>query len=129
MRRGKWGLGIAGALIAVASAGACRQTLGLDAYSNGSPDASVSPAEASTDAGVDASACGLSFGSAGCAECVKASCCTEATQCQQNPPCSNCLGACNGDPACGAQCIATSLAASSYAASTYDPGLAACLAT
>jgi hypothetical protein len=54
MGRRKWGLGLGGALVVAASVGACRQTFGLDAYANGSADASASAQ--------GRSACGLSYG-------------------------------------------------------------------
>src|SRR5271169_3996621 len=113
MRRRRWGLGLVGALVAAASAGACRQTLGLDGYSN-ARDASA--------ADLDASACGLSYATAACAACAARQCCELSNACAQDLQCSNCVGACGGDAGCQGACIAQSFVASQSGAD-----LAACL--
>jgi hypothetical protein len=86
-------------LVAVAMAGAgalaCRQIIGIPDTSQAEPDAG-------------ASACGLPYGSGGCAACVQASCCAESSACATDVPCAayfQCLGACAiGDWTCRAQC-------------------------
>ncbi len=53
------------------------------------------------------STCGLAYGTSTCAACVNASCCAPSMACAADPACSayeNCLGPCNGDPACRSRC-------------------------
>ena len=106
-----WWRPLAVALVAVAAGVACRQTIGLDAYSTATTDAGPSTdgiADATTsDSSADASACGLPYGGASCAACVQTSCCAESETCAKDAVCiqsQQCLGTCGGDPACRAAC-------------------------
>ena len=103
MGRGKWGLGVAGALIAAASVGACRQTLGLDAYANGTGDASVS------------GLCGAMAGYLSppaqwseCESCLTSVACSDERACATSVDCqayAACLRSCF-TPGCREQCAA-----------------------
>jgi hypothetical protein len=71
--------------------------------------------------------CGLSYGTSACASCVSASCCRESAACSEEPACAayeSCLGGCDGDPKCRAQCTLDNPGAVSGAVSA----LSACLA-
>jgi hypothetical protein len=73
---------------------ACRQIVGFD--ERHPPDAAA-----------DMEACALRYGAAACAVCAQASCCHELSACAANPACApyeTCVGACNGDATCRAQC-------------------------
>ncbi|MGH7268966.1 MAG: hypothetical protein ACREJ3_00930, partial [Polyangiaceae bacterium] len=121
MRRGKWWFCLTGAAtIGAASAGACRQAIGLDAYISGVSDAGSIPGPSSD---LDASACGLSYGTGICAACAASHCCDPSNACAQDLQCSDCLGACGGDAGCQGTCIAQS-----FVSSPTGADLAACLA-
>jgi|HubBroStandDraft_6_1064221.scaffolds.fasta_scaffold143327_2 hypothetical protein len=90
-RRTAW-FGLLAGLIAIASIAACRQLVGVG----------DDPAQ-----DLVTSACGLPYGTNGCASCVDTSCCAESTTCAADPVCAAyaaCLGRCDGDPACRSQC-------------------------
>jgi hypothetical protein len=84
-----------GCALALAAAG-CRQIVGFD---------EPHVRDAGPSAGTEA--CGLPYGTASCASCVRASCCSESAACELDPTCAPyeaCAGACAGDPNCRAHC-------------------------
>ncbi len=82
-----------GAIALVATA--CNALLSIHTLDGGGADGA-------TDAGT------LTLGSSACMACAATSCGTESTACANDPtvctPYENCLGRCNGDPACRSQC-------------------------
>jgi hypothetical protein len=98
MWRRALGLGRVEVVFAICSFVACRQTLGIDQYFSAPPDAGW-------DGG--STACGLPYGTNVCAACGQTHCCAESTACATSAACApyaTCLGDCNGDPRCRAQC-------------------------
>jgi hypothetical protein len=85
-------LGTAALATAIASSLSCRQIVGIQ----DNPPAAIT------------SACGLPWGTAACASCVGASCCSEAAVCAGGVACLafyECLGRCQpGDWQCRTQC-------------------------
>jgi hypothetical protein len=95
--------------VTVAPSLGCRQIVDLrdapPAVQTNPPPKNLGPT-----AGPDAGACGLPYGTAGCASCAAAHCCQESTACSKDPGCApyaQCIGACNGDPTCRATCGAS----------------------
>jgi len=107
-------VGAVGLVVAAAAAMACRQIIGL-------PD--------NQEGVASASACGLPYGTASCAACVNAGCCSVSTACAGDVACRSlyeCLGACAiGDWQCRSQCQLDHPVAASP---NYAP-LTACAAT
>jgi hypothetical protein len=95
------------AIGALAAALSCRQILGI-------PDST--------------SACGLPYGTTGCAACAQTNCCSESKACEADPVCSAfeaCTGNCNGDPVCRSRCALDN----SVGAASDVSALSVCLAS
>ncbi len=74
----------------------------------------------SSSGGGAAVSCGVTWGSAACANCISASCCSVAQNCAGDPACrtlDGCIAACNGGSACINTCEST---AGPTATSEYD---------
>jgi hypothetical protein len=107
-------------VLAAAASSACRQAIDGDKYygapaavSSAASDGGVTGGEeagrdaTSTDATMEAASCGMPYGAGTCGSCAATSCCTELAACALSPACSAyeaCLGGCNGDAGCWAQC-------------------------
>ena len=71
----------------------CRQVVGI---------------ESSPEIDLATSACGLPFGTPACAACASGSCCSESKACADDAECAPygaCMGPCEGDPKCWAECL------------------------
>jgi hypothetical protein len=105
--------GLVAAIAAITAVFACRQLVGI---TDNPP----------TD--LTSTLCGLPYGTNVCASCTQANCCAESTTCAADPVCSayeSCLGPCNGDPKCRAQCTIDN----PVGTASDVPALSACLAT
>jgi hypothetical protein len=106
MRRTAAATGLGVLAVTVAPSLGCRQIVD---FRDPPPQAQTStpPQTLGPTAGLDAGACGLPYGTPGCASCAAAHCCQESTACSEDPGCApyaQCIGACNGDPTCRATC-------------------------
>ncbi len=85
-------LGVVAVLGLGIGAAACRQVAGI----KDSPPEALSSAE-----------CGLEYGTPTCAACASSHCCAQSSACAGDPTCEtyeDCLGGCQGDPACRERC-------------------------
>jgi hypothetical protein len=112
--RPRFAITVISTVAGVAGALACRQIAGI----TDSP-----PMDPTT------SACGLPYGSSACASCASRSCCGESSACATEAAAcglyESCVGACNGDPTCRAQCEVDHPAGTASTVSA----LSACLAS
>ncbi len=86
------GLGFGLLVAAIFGSASCRQIVGI---------------EDSPQIDIPTSAGGIEYSTGACAACAQTSCIAESTVCSTRPPCKayeDCLGTCNGDPKCRAQC-------------------------
>ncbi len=104
---------------------ACRQLVGIEDGPPQGPPASTDSGALSTDAGSDAA---FTYGLGDCETCVAIQCSAQSAACAVLPSCSaleTCMGACNEDPTCRAQCGVTCGLGNDVA----TPAFEACLAS